>query len=221
MTDSVERELKLVPSSEAMLETLWTVERLGTFEIRSRRHELQHNSFFDSRSRALRQARVGFRCRTVQGLPMAMWSIKGDAHHVGAVASRSEIELRLDADMPPALALSALRDAARTRGASALAEAVTDALASGGLPLAKPVLETRTDRHILDLEDAGHDWLVELALDRMHLVGGHYAEVEIEAELKRGDEAALDSVHQAIASLGAVTPSVGSKLSRALAALEG
>jgi inorganic triphosphatase YgiF len=220
MTDNVERELKLVPSSEALLDTLWTIERLGSFKVRARRHEFQQNSFFDSRSQSLRAAKVGFRRRTIQGQPMAFWTIKGDSRHVGAVASRAEVELRLDADMPPALALSTLRDAARTRGASALAEAVSEALAAGGLPLAKPVLETRTDRHIVDLEDIERGWLVELALDRMHLVGGHYAEVEIEAELKRGDEAALESVRDAIASLGAVTPSEGSKLSRALTALE-
>ena len=151
---------------------------------------------------------------------MAFWTIKGDSRHVGAVASRSEIELRLDADMPPALALSALRDAARTRGASALAEAVSEALAAGGLPLATPVLETRTDRRIVDLEERSRGWDVELALDRMELVGRGYREVEIEAELKRGDEAALACVREAIEGLGDVTPSEGSKLSRALAALE-
>jgi inorganic triphosphatase YgiF len=209
-----------VPATEALLDKLAGVDRLGPFEARDRRHETQHNSFFDSRSGGLRQARVGFRRRTVDGQPLATWSIKGDSRHVGAVASRAEIELRLDADTPPALALSALRDAARSRGASALAEAVSDALAAGGLPLAVPALETHTEREIVDLEEVAHGWQVELALDRMTLVGHAYREVEIEAELKCGDVAALDAVHAAITSLGKVRDSHGSKLSRAQAHLE-
>jgi inorganic triphosphatase YgiF len=220
MTDTLERELKLVPASEALLDELAGIDALGPFAVRGRRRETQLNSFFDSRSGGLRQARVGFRRRTVEGQPLAVWSIKGDARRVGAVASRAEIELRLDADTPPALALSALRDAARTRGARALAEGVSDALASGGLPLAAPVLETRTDRRIVDLSETAHHWEVELALDRMELLGHDYREVEIEAELKRGDLAALDAVHTSIAALGEVRESHGSKLSRALAHLE-
>jgi inorganic triphosphatase YgiF len=221
MTDTLERELKLVPASEALLDQLAGIDRLGPFEVRGHHREAQLNSFFDSRSGGLRQARVGFRRRTIEGDRLATWSIKGDARHVGAVATRAEIELRLDADMPPALALSALRDAARTRGASALSEAVSDALASGGLPLAQPVLETRTDRRIVDLSESEHHWDIELALDRMELLGHAYHEVEIEAELKRGDLAALDAIHTAIATLGMVSESHDSKLSRALAHLDG
>jgi inorganic triphosphatase YgiF len=218
--DGLERELKLVPASEALLDQLASVERLGPFAVAGRRHEAQRNAFYDSRSGALRDARVGFRCRVIEGQRLATWTIKGDARHVGAVATRSEIELQLDADMPPALALTALRDAARSRGADALAEAVDDALAAGGLPLATPFLETRTDRRIVDLVEADHDWQIELALDRVEIVGHDYREVEIEAELKRGAEAALDAVHAAIAAVGETTPSVGSKLSRALAHVE-
>jgi inorganic triphosphatase YgiF len=220
MNDTVERELKLVPRTETLLGQLAGVDRLGPFFVSRRRHEVQHNAFFDTRARTLQRERVGFRRRMIEGQRLAMWTIKGDARHVGAIATRSEIELQLDADTAPALALSALRDAARSRGAGALAEAVADALASGGLPLAAPVLETRTDRRILDLEERAHSWQVELALDRMELVGHSYREVEIEAELKRGDAAALEIVHQAISQLGEVGPSEGSKLSRALAALE-
>jgi inorganic triphosphatase YgiF len=60
------------------------------------------------------------------------------------------------------------------------------------------------------------DLQVELALDRMHIVGHDYSEVEIEAELKRGDAAVLDDVREAIESLGEVRESEGSKLSRAM-----
>lgn len=215
--DNVERELKLVPASERLLDQLADVDRLGEFAARGKRHERQRNSFFDSASRGLAKAKVGFRRRVVDGQHMATWSIKGDAQQVGGVASRSEIELQLDPDMPPGMALSALRSAARSRGAAALAEAVDDALASGGLPLAKPFIETETDRRIVDLEAPEHDWQVELALDRMHVLGHDYAEAEIEAELKKGDEAALEAIRQAIEGLGEVRPSEGSKLSRATA----
>jgi inorganic triphosphatase YgiF len=212
--DTVERELKLVPDEPALLDTLERVHQLGPFQARGRHHELQRNSFFDSTSRSLAAARVGFRRREVAGQPVARWTIKGEAEHLAGVASRSEIELQLDADTPPVLALNTLRDAARTRGATGLAEAVDVALA-GGAPVARPFLETETDRRIVDLEEPAHGWQVELALDRMRIIAHDYAEIEIEAELKRGDNEALAAARQAIEALGSVRDSVGSKLSRA------
>jgi inorganic triphosphatase YgiF len=79
------------------------------------------------------------------------------------------------------------------------------------------VLETQTERTILDLEDAEHGWAAEMALDRVQLLGHRYQETEIEVELRRGDEAALEAARQAIEALGEVHESHGSKLSRALA----
>jgi inorganic triphosphatase YgiF len=216
MNDDVERELKLVPSDLGLLDTLARVDRLGDFVAVSRRQEVQRNSFFDSAAHAFAQAKVGFRRRTIEGQSMATWTLKADAEAVRGVLSRAEIELQLGADMPPALAIGALQQAAQQRGAAALAEAVADALAAGGLPLPKPFLETETRRGIVDLVAAARGWSVELALDRMRLLGHAYAEVEIEAELKRGDEAALDAVRLAIEALGEVRESHGSKLSRAL-----
>jgi inorganic triphosphatase YgiF len=87
------------------------------------------------------------------------------------------------------------------------------------MPLARPFLETQTDRTILDLVSSERGWSVELALDRVQLVGHRYSELEIEAELKRGDEAALEAAREAITALGQVTESHGSKLSRAMAHL--
>jgi inorganic triphosphatase YgiF len=214
--DYVERELKLVPLDESLLDTLEHIEQLGNFRARGRRRELQRNSFFDSSTRSLAAAHVGFRRRVVVGKPQATWSIKGDARRLRGVASRSEIELQLDAETPPVLALSTLRDAARSRGAATLAEAVDDALA-GGAPEARPFLETETDRRIVDLEEATHNWQVELALDRMRIIDHDYAETEIEAELKRGGESALRAVREEIEALGPTRESEGSKLSRAAA----
>lgn len=215
--DTVERELKLVPANEALLDQLAAVDRLGEFVARAHRRERQRNSFFDTPSRGLARERVGFRRRVIDGQHLATWSIKGDAERVGGVASRAEIELQLDPDMPPAMALSTLRAAARSRGAAALADAVDAALGSGGLPLARPFLETATDRRIVDLEAPDRGWQVELALDRMRVVDHDYAETEIEAELKGGDPSALDAVRVDIEKLGDVRDSTGSKLSRAVA----
>jgi inorganic triphosphatase YgiF len=219
MNANEERELKLVPADPALLERLAAVEQLGDFVVTGTRHELQRNSFFDSAARAMAAARVGFRRRLVDGQPLARWTLKADGENLRGVASRTEIELQLDGDMPPALAIGVLRDAARNRGARTLAEDVSDALAAGGLPLAQPYLDTETDRRILDLANVERGWSIELALDRVQLVGHDYAEVEIEAELKQGDDAALDAVRLAIESAGRVSESHGSKLSRALAHL--
>src|SRR5205807_593478 len=115
-----------------------------------------------------------------------------------------------DGDMPPALALQALRQ----RADRALAEQLGDALADGALPLAKPFLELETDRRLRDLTSAMAK--AELALDRVRMPDHAYAEEEIEVELKRGDEAALHEARTAIEALGTLMESTGSKLSRAL-----
>jgi len=214
-----ERELKLTPDDPALLERLAAAERLGELEAKSRHRELQRNSFFDTPQRALTRARMGFRRRTIEGQKMATWSLKGNGSHSAGVTTRTEIELQLDPDLAPALALSALGQTARQRGAGVLAEELADALASGGLPLAAPFLETETERSIVDLEPARREWAIELALDRVRLLGHAYHELEIEAELKSGDEAAFEAVRQAIAAMGNVSESRGSKLSRALAHL--
>ena len=220
MNDNLERELKLVPLDPALLDRLAAVERLGEFSVTGRRRELQRNSFFDSSSRALAGAKLGFRRRTIPGQTMATWTLKGEGQLARGVSTRTEIELQLDPDTPPVLAIDALRQAARQRGALALAEELGDALAVGGLPLAKPFLETETERKILDLQVPDRGWSVELALDRVRLVGHAYAELEIEAELKRGDEAALEAAREAIEAIGPTQESKGSKLSRALAHIE-
>jgi inorganic triphosphatase YgiF len=217
MPGAVERELKLVPRDAGLLDQLEVVDRLGEFAVQRRRRERQRNSFFDTASRALAAARIGFRRRIVDGERLAAWTLKADGQRSQGVAIRTEIELHLDPDMPPIMALSALRQAARQRGAVALSEALGEALATGGLPLAQPVLETETERAVADLTASAQGWEIELALDHVRMPGHDYAEVEIEAELKRGDLAALTAIRQAIEALGTVRESEGTKLSRALA----
>jgi inorganic triphosphatase YgiF len=203
------------------MSTLAGLDRLGVFVVRRRRRELQRNSFFDNANRGLGRAKLGFRRRSVAGKALSTWTIKGESGlaPVPGIAMRSEIELELDEHTPPALALGALRQAAEQRGARVLAEQIGDALVIGGAPPAAPYLETETDRRIADLAADEHGWLVELALDDVRLVDHQYEEREIEAELKRGDLAALAEARRAIEALGEVHESRGSKLSRALAHL--
>ncbi|MGI9145068.1 MAG: CYTH domain-containing protein [Chloroflexota bacterium] len=214
---TLERELKLRPLDPTLLDRLAALDQLGPFSLQGRRRELQRNSFFDSAAGALRAARLGFRRRIIEGQVLATWTLKGGGRLVRGVSTRSEIEVHLDAAVPPAVAVEALGQAARQLGAVALAAELREALDVGGLPLATPFVETRTERVILDLEVAPQGWSVELALDRVRLVGHAYAELEIEAELKQGDEAALEAAREAIAALGPTHESTSSKLSRAMA----
>jgi inorganic triphosphatase YgiF len=212
----LEQELKLVPRERGLLDRLAAIERLGDLAVTGRRHERQHNSFFDSASGSLGAKRLGFRRRTIDGERLASWTLKGEGEHLQGIATRTEIELQLDPDLAPALASGALRDAARSRGAAAWAEEIDEAL-SHGLPRKTPFLETRTDRRIVDLVDRARGAEVELALDEVHLLGHAYQETEIEAELKRGSADALSMARAAIEALGEVDESEGSKLSRAAA----
>ena len=205
-----EIELKLVPLDEALLDRLAEVQRLGAFEGIARHREQQRNSFFDTRARGFRRARVGFRRRVVPGQSMATWTLKAEGDLFRGVAARAEAEVAMDADTAPALALQALR----ARAEPALRAQVADALGDGGLPLAQPYLDMVTQRVVLHLRSVDAD--LELALDRVSIPSTTYAELEIEVELKHGNESALEEAREAIEALGKVRESVGSKLSRAL-----
>ncbi len=205
-----EIELKLVPRDEALLDRLAAAERLGQFEVTARRREQQRNSFFDTRSQGFRRARVGFRRRVMPAQRMATWTLKAEGDLFRGVATRAEVEVAMDADTPPVLVLQALS----ARAEPALREQVADATADGQLPLAQPYLQMVTDRWVLDLRSA--DATLELALDRVSIPRTEYAELEIEVELKRGEQQALDQAREAIEALGDVRESSGSKLTRAL-----
>ena len=216
--NAIERELKLTPEDPALLDRLAAAPRLGPFEVVHAERERQRNTFFDTPTRALGSARLAFRRRTLAGQVMATWTLKAEGEAVRGIASRPEVEVQLAADTPPALAIGALGQAARQRSASALAEQLSDALVSGspGLPRFEAYLEMSTDRRLRMLRAPAEGWQAELALDRVQLIGHAYAEVELEVELRRGDERALEAARTAIAELGPVRESHGSKLSRAL-----
>jgi inorganic triphosphatase YgiF len=212
----VERELKLRPAEPGLLDQLWSLRQVGPFAVVGRRQEEQRNSFFDSRTRALGSARLALRRRSIAGQAMATWTLKADGQMLRGIATRPEIELQLREDTPPMIALGALAQAARQRGAVPLAEEVADATRASAPPLAEPFLKLVTRRRILDLRDSGSSEL-ELALDSVCLEGhASYAEHEIEVELRRGDEAVLEVARAAISELGQVADGQGSKLTRAL-----
>jgi inorganic triphosphatase YgiF len=153
----------------------------------------------------------------VPGCAMATWTLKGEGALDRGIASRPEIEVQLSADMPPAMVLGTLVQAARERGAAALAEETADALVGSAPILARPFLESQTLRRVLDLRDDQTGVELELALDQVKLVDHpSFTEQEIEVELRRGDESALEQAREAIAALGQVRDGQGSKLSRAL-----
>jgi inorganic triphosphatase YgiF len=211
-----ERELKLRPLDPGLLDALADVGTLDVLKAVGRRRERQRNSYFDTRDRALGSARLAMRRRVVEDEPLATWSLKAEGTVLRGLATRPEVEVTLGADMPPALVLSALSQAARQRGAAALAEQLADAIrGAGGLVLARPFVELETDRRIVDL---AHDRAaIELALDRVTLVGHPaYAEHEIEVELKRGGEDVVHAARVAIERLGHVVEGSGTKLARAL-----
>src|SRR5258708_12467879 len=87
----MERELKLRPLQPELLDRLAAIDRLGELGVVGRRHEAQRNSFFDSSSRALGQARLGFRRRTIDGRAMAPWTLKAATHALPALATPPDI----------------------------------------------------------------------------------------------------------------------------------
>ena len=211
---NVEYELKLRPLEPGLLDRLAEVERLGAFRAVHRRRECQRNSFFDTATGALGTARLAFRRRTVPGQALDTWTVKGEGELLRGVASRPEVEVQLQPDTPPLMALGILRQ----RAPRALAEELSDALTGSPPPRGDPFLELDTERRIVDLVDP--DSVLELALDEVRLVGHPaYIEQEIEVELRRGHAEAIDMARAALEQLGAVAESEGHKLSRALAHL--
>ena len=217
MMDIMERELKLRPASDEVLDRLEAVDQLGPLQAIHRRREPQRNAYFDTPDRALARAHVSLRRRTIDGQADAIWTVKGPSQRANGVSSRPEIEVTLEAATPLPLAVELLSRAAAERGAPLIAEALRHA---PELP-DRPMLELVTDRRLADLVQPGHAGHAELALDRVALVDhDEYADREIEVELKQGEEQLLSTARTAIEALGEVYESDGSKLSRALAYLK-
>jgi inorganic triphosphatase YgiF len=215
MMEVMERELKLRPANDELLDRLEQTDQLGPLRVSRRWRESQRNAYFDTPDGALARSHVSLRRRAVQGQKQAIWTSKGPSTASAGITSRPEIEVTLDPDTPVGQAIGLLARAARERGAPLIADALRDAPA---VP-PEPKLELVTDRRLADLELSGGG-RAELALDRVALVGHpDYCDREIEVELKRGEESLLSTARTAIEAIGDVSESDGSKLSRALAYL--
>jgi inorganic triphosphatase YgiF len=213
---TVERELKLLPEQPGLLDLIAARDHLGPLRFGARHLEKQMNAFYDTPDRALGNVLVAFRRRTNQGAPMATWALKMDGEMTEGLITRSEIEVALDHDTPPFLALSLLRQAASERGALVLAEKVADALTGSSPVQAEPFLRFDTERTAIALEEHVRGWLAELALDRVRLLPCGHGYEELEVELKRGDEELLAIARAEIQALGPVVPGTRGKLDRAI-----
>lgn len=216
-----ERELKLRVDDPEVLDRLAGVNTLGPFRVVDRGDERQRSAYFDTPEGALRRARLALRRRTIVGQALAVYTVKGAGTTLRGVAIRPEVEVWLDPDTPPMVALSLLRQAARERGSAALAEALADALVGASPPLATPLVELVAHRRLLHLEDRERGWRVELALDSVHKLGDPtYHDLEVEAELQDGNDDALEAIREALGAYGLRQFSEGNKLTRALASAD-
>jgi len=121
VSDDVERELKLVPDDPGLLDRLAAQNQFGELLVAGRRTRCS------ATASSIPRARTG---HEASGLSPPHGRGPADGHLVAEVGRqsparrdhRSEIEVQLDADMAPMLALSTLRQVASQRGAAALAE---------------------------------------------------------------------------------------------------
>ena len=200
----VEVELKYQVADIAIGERLLASERLAGFvpvgEIRVAEHE---DTYLDTADGSLDARRIGVRLRAEAG--ETTLTVKSPGSVEGAYRRREELEGPASADAPPsAWPASAARDR--------LIELV------GTEPL-HPVVTIRQHRRKRDF--ATDEASVELSLDEARiLVDGHTVErfTELEAELTRGPESALGPLLGLLDGRPGLSPTVESKLARAMAA---
>ena len=88
MMDVMERELKLRPANDDLLDRLEQTDQLGPLRVRRRWRESQRNAYFDTPDGALARAHVSLRRREVQGQQQAIWTSKGPSTASRGVTSR-------------------------------------------------------------------------------------------------------------------------------------
>jgi triphosphatase len=167
----------------------------------------QHDVYFDTHRRHLRQAGVTFRERTFQGRRFATLKAAGTVK--GGLHRREELELPMTGDTWP--------------------EAICRELAAyTALVRLKPVLELRTERMVYRVrhhEQPSHQQpFAEVAFDAVSARypgkdnSAHFNEVEIEA-LAGASAETLDEVVAALSDVLTLVPSGVNKLERAEALL--
>lgn len=202
--DDFEVELKLQTDDEALLDRLWALEHLGTFDVVGRHRQRHHNVYFDSPDHALDRARGNLRWRTVAGSGQAELTYKGPAEVHNGVFRRQEVTVVLPSAVDP-LAITPPPQPL------AIALAITANLAPTEL-----ILET--DRRGLQLVSAHAR--VELDIDITTMPTTAYRDLEIEAELAEGDPDVLTELEAVIGQLGPVRRAQKGKRARGWAYLK-
>ena len=202
-TGPVEVELKYQVADLAIGERLLAAERLAGFlPVDEIRVTEQDDTYLDTEDRILDAQRIGVRLRAEAGTTTL--TVKSPGAVAGAYRRREELEWPAQAGQPPAAwPASAARDR--------LLELIGD----------RPLVEIVTIRQYRRKRDfATEEASVELSLDEARIVvDGHTVErfTEFEAELTRGPEAALGPLLGLLDGRPGLSPTVDSKLARAIA----
>jgi len=160
-------------------------------------------TYWDTDSLDLVRLGYGMRYRTTDGAA-GTWTVKGNTTNDGPALVREETDIDGEPGHPPDAALQLISgdvDASRLR----------------------PVASLRTERHIVDLLDAGGARWAEVADDRVAVLDGERVVTtfrEVEVEIKGSpDERQLAAVIERLREAGAEQPAPTSKYVRALHAL--
>jgi inorganic triphosphatase YgiF len=167
MKQNSEIEAKFRVPSQAVFADLLALSQLGAFTLHAMAQpEHQHNIYFDTAARHLRQARHGFRIRMLNTHAIA--TLKGPATSIGSAQSRTELEVATPTADPQALPAGELADWLHelTQGEPLIA-----------------ILTIDTNRQIMNA-DRNQQHVLEIALDDLQINAGgrsqHGRELEIE-----------------------------------------
>ena len=201
----IEVELKYRVRDQEAAARLGALRTLGSLRVAGRPRQVQiEDRYLDTADGAL--ARAGYAARLRRGPRMTILSVKASSEAASALHRREELEGPADLSLDPhAWPSSAAR--------SLVLEHAGDA----------PLLETITIRQLRHARTFAGDALeVELSVDDVEVVaGGRMIDrfLELEVELKSGDERGLAGIAAVLAADDALEPVTTSKLERALAAL--
>jgi CHAD domain-containing protein len=201
----IEVELKYRVRDQEAAARLGALRTLGSLRVAGRPRQVQiEDRYLDTADAAL--ARAGYAARLRRGPRMTILSVKASSEAASALHRREELEGPADLSLDPhAWPSSAAR--------SLVLEHAGDA----------PLLETITIRQLRHARTFAGDALeVELSVDDVEVVaGGRMIDrfLELEVELKSGDERGLAGIAAVLGADDALEPVTTSKLDRALAAL--
>ena len=201
----IEVELKYRVRDAEAAARLGALRTLGGLRVAGRPRQVQiEDRYLDTADAAL--ARAGYAVRLRRGPRMTILSVKASSEAASALHRREELEGPADLSLDPhAWPSSAARSLVLEHAGEA------------------PLLETITIRQLRHARTFAGDALeVELSVDDVEVVaGGRVIDrfLELEAELKSGDERGLADIAAILAADDALEPVTTSKLDRAIGAL--